>query len=435
MLIYSSSHSPRLEYTLEVLFKHLLSLTYTFTDDYLFYESYQGPKIHYGERRQADDVFFLKSASLLFERDIQPQAPSIIEVEGRPALFPVGEEADWPFDLLAMIFYCVSRYEEYLEFKADRYGRFPASESLAFQYQFLDRPILNEWACHFGEALKTTWPSLSLSRKPFQFCLTYDIDMAWAYLHRPWWRLLAGGGIQLLRGQWTELRERIQVLRGKADDPFHCFEYLDSLQHKHKLNTMYFWLLGDPGKYDLNASIQNPEFRALIQQIANRYPVGIHPSFASNTIPGQVEKEIERLALLTGKAVTQSRQHFLMLSLPATYRRLIALGITDDHSMGYADQVGYRAGMAGPFPWYDLPKEERTGLTIHPFMAMDVSLNFYLKLQPAQASQHVRQMMDELRKYGGTFTLLWHNSSFAAQIGWAGWSSVFEEILEHATQA
>lgn len=432
MLIYSTSHSPRLEYTLEVLFQHLLSLEYTFSDDYLFYQAYQGPKIHYGDRRQADDVFFLKAASLLFERDIKPQQPEVKEIDGRPALFPSRVESDWPFDLLAMTFYCVSRYEEYLKFEPDRFGRFPASESLALQHQFLDRPILNEWAHHFGEALLAKWPSLKLSMKPFQFRLTYDIDMAWAYLHRPWWRLLAGGMVQLLRGRWTGLVERVQVLRGKADDPFHCFEYLDRLQDRHKLNTIYFWLLGDPGKYDLNANIEDPDFRALIQQIAERYPVGIHPSFASNTIPGQVEKEIERLVKIAGKLVTQSRQHFLMLSLPATYRRLLALGITDDYSMGYADQVGYRAGMAGPFPWYDLQKEERTGLTVHPFAVMDVSLNFYLKLQPKQAAQHVQKMMDELRPYGGTFTLLWHNSSFAEQIGWAGWSNVFEEILEHA---
>ncbi|NRB52898.1 MAG: hypothetical protein HRU41_34880 [Saprospiraceae bacterium] len=434
MLIYSTSPSPRLAYTLEVLFQHLVSLEYTFTDDFLFYQTYQGPKIHYGDRRHADDVFFLKASSLLFERDIQPQKPALVEVDGRPALFPLGAPSDWPFDLLAMIFYCVSRYEEYLPFEPDRYKRFPASESLAYQHQFLHRPILNEWAQRFGETLQAKWPTLKLSTKPFHFRLTFDIDMAWAYLHRPWWRLLAGGAIQLLSGRWAGLAERIQVLQRKLDDPFHCFKYLDRMQDKHKLDTMYFWLLGDPGKYDLNAAIDNPDFRVLIQQIAERYPVGIHPSFASNTIPGRVEKERDRLVEITGKEVTQSRQHFLMLSLPDTYRRLIALGITDDYSMGYADQVGYRAGMTGPFPWYDLQKEERTDLRVHPFAVMDVSLNFYLKLQPKQAALRVQQMMDEVRKYGGTFTLLWHNSSFAEQFGWAGWTTVFEDILEHAAQ-
>ncbi|MBX2875699.1 MAG: polysaccharide deacetylase family protein [Saprospiraceae bacterium] len=434
MLIYSTTHSPRLEYALDVLFQHLLSLNYTFTTDFLFYKAHPGPKIHYGDRRLTDDVFFLAASKLLFERHLEPLEPDAMVLEGRPALFAVEPGSDWPFDLLAMCFYCLSRYEEYLEFEADRFGRFPAAESIALKHNFLERPILNEWAHLFGEALKKQWPNLHLPAHQFRFRLTFDIDMAWAYLHRPWWRILGGGIAQLLRGRWGGLAERIQVLRGKLQDPFYIFEDLKRLQNQYEPDTQYFWLLGDPGKYDLNADVQNPDFRALIQDIAAQYPVGIHPSFRSNSVPGLLEKEIERLTDLTGHAVTHSRQHFLMLSLPETYRRLLALGIRDDYSMGYADQVGYRAGIASPFPWYDLPKEQRTDLMIHPFAAMDVTLNFYLKLSPEQALERVQHMIQELRTYGGTFTLLWHNSSFATHIGWEGWSQTFEEILEYATR-
>lgn len=434
MLIYSTTHSPRLEYALDVLFQHLLSLNYTLTTDFLFYKAHPGPKIHYGDRRLTDDVFFLAASKLLFERHLEPLEPDAMVLEGRPALFAVEPGSDWPFDLLAMCFYCLSRYEEYLEFEADRFGRFPAAESIALKHNFLERPILNEWAHLFGEALKKQWPNLHLPAHQFRFRLTFDIDMAWAYLHRPWWRILGGGIAQLLRGRWGGLAERIQVLRGKLQDPFYIFEDLKRLQNQYEPDTQYFWLLGDPGKYDLNADVQNPDFRALIQDIAAQYPVGIHPSFRSNSVPGLLEKEIERLTDLTGHAVTHSRQHFLMLSLPETYRRLLALGIRDDYSMGYADQVGYRAGIASPFPWYDLPKEQRTDLMIHPFAAMDVTLNFYLKLSPEQALERVQHMIQELRTYGGTFTLLWHNSSFATHIGWEGWSQTFEEILEYATR-
>lgn len=434
MLIYSTTHSARLEYALEVLFRHLLSIEYTFTDDFLFYQSHPGPKIHYGKRRVPDDLFFLQATKLLFEQGIQPVEPAVKIVDGRPVLFPVGPDSDCPFDLLAMCFYCLSRYEEYLEFEADRYGRFPASQSIAYRHGFLERPILNEWASYFGELLLKQWPDLNFSRPTFHFRLTFDIDMVWAYLYRPWWRLVGGGLAQLLRGNWVGLGERIQVLSGKSKDPFYIFDYLDDIQDKYALDTLYFWLLGDLSKYDQNADVRNLKFRALIQKVAERYPVGIHPSFKSNSVPGQLEKEVERLVEITGKEVKQSRQHFLMLDLPQTYRRLISLGITDDHSLGYADQVGYRAGIACPFPWYDLPKEQPTDLMIHPFAAMDVTLNFYLKLQPEQAVQQVQKMIHELKTYGGTFTLLWHNSSFASSVGWEGWPKVFEQILETAVE-
>lgn len=432
MLIYCSKKSPRLAYACSLLFQHLLSLDYTFTDDYLFYRAQSGPKIHYGERRLDDDDFFLAATPLLFEKGVHPLTPAVIQVDQRPALFPSAEDSDWPFDLLAMCFYCVTRYEEYVSAERDGYGRFPAQASLAQRYGFLQRPILNEWSYEFGKALQKKWPELGWEKAPYHFQLTYDIDMAWAYLHRPCWRLLAGGVAQVVRGQWGGLAERVQVLRGQAKDPFYVFDYLDQLHKKYQHETLYFWLLGDPAKYDLNADVQLPAFRALIRQIATQYPVGIHPSFLSNTRPEQIEREVNRLAEITESKITRSRQHFLMLQLPTTYRRLLALGITNDYSMGYADQVGYRAGIAGPFPWYDVLEDKVTPLTIHPFAAMDVTLNFYLKLPPAEALRQVKNMLDALQKCGGTFSLLWHNSSFAPQIGWKAWPRIFEAILAYA---
>lgn len=432
MLIYSAKKSPRLEYALRILFRQLLSLNYTLTDDYLFYQEHTGPKIHYGERRLADDGFFLSAHSLLFEKEIRPVDVDVIRIDERPALFPAREDSDWPFDLFSMCFYCLSRYEEYLDFAADRYERFPATESLAYQHDFLQRPILNEWAYYFGKALKEKWPNLQCEKPKYQFQLTFDIDMAWAYLYRPWWRLISGGVAQMLRGQWAGLRERIQVLRGRADDPFYIFDYLDRLQDQFKIDTLYFWLLGDPAKYDMNADIELPAFRDLIRRIAKRYPVGIHPSFQSNMAGGQVDREIQRLKNIIQGDVSKSRQHFLILSFPKTYRTLSSCGITDDYSMGYADQVGYRAGIATPFPWYDLEQERITNLTIHPFAAMDVTLNFYLKLQPEEALEHLKNMTQAVRQYGGTFTLLWHNSSFASRIGWKGWREIFEQIIRFA---
>jgi len=432
MLIYSAKKSPRLEYALRILFRQLLSLNYTLTDDYLFYQEHAGPKIHYGERRLADDGFFLSAHSLLFEEEIQPVNVEVIQIGERPALFPAQEDSDWPFDLFSMCFYCLSRYEEYLDFTGDRYGRFPASESVAYKYDFLQRPILNEWAYYFGKTLKEKWPKLDWEKPKYQFQLTFDIDMAWAYLHRPWWRLISGGVAQLLRGQWGGLRERVQVLRGRAADPFYVFDYLDHLQEQLKIDTLYFWLLGDPAKYDLNADVQLPAFRELIRRIARRYPIGIHPSFQSNTAPAQVDREIQRLKNITRGDVSRSRQHFLILSFPKTYQKLLSCGITDDYSMGYADQVGYRAGIAAPFLWYDLQREQITNLTIHPFAAMDVTLNFYLKMKPTEALEYLDNMAQAVRQYGGTFTLLWHNSSFASQIGWTGWRDIFEQILRIA---
>lgn len=433
MLIYSPVDSPRLRYTLEVLFKDLLCIKYTLTNDLLFYQQAEGPKIHYGKTRLGKEGCFLEADGLLEASGIQALTPQYLLIQDRPALFPSTTASDWPFDFWAMTFYCLSRYEEYLPFSADRYGRFPATESIAYTHGFLERPIINEWAIEFGKFLQQKWPSLQLTAPTFDCKVTYDVDMAWAYLHRPWWRLLGGGMAQLARGQWAGAKERARVSYQQTGDPFFIFPYLASIDAKYGYDTRYFWLLGDPGKHDTNADYRLAVFRDLIQSVASRTSVGIHPSFGSNQKSGQLREEINRLEAIIGQEVQRSRQHFLLLNFPETYRGLLENGIREDYSLGYADQVGFRAGLAGAFPWYDLQKEEATTLMIHPFMVMDVTLKYYLGLSPEDALVKTKTLIERSRQVGGTFTLLWHNSSFAKTMGWEGWKSVFERILDFAS--
>jgi hypothetical protein len=128
-----------------------------------------------------------------------------------------------------------------------------------------------------------------------------------------------------------------------------------------------------------------------------------------------------------------SRQHFLKLRFPETYRRLLDVGIREDWSMGYADETGFRASIATPFPWFDLERNEETPLIIHPFQAMDVTLNQYLKLSPEAALERLKSLINRTKSVGGTFTTLWHNDNLAEMDNWKGWRMVYENLLAAAT--
>lgn len=55
-----------------------------------------------------------------------------------------------------------------------------------------------------------------------------------------------------------------------------------------------------------------------------------------------------------------------------------------------------------------------------------------MKLNPEEALLLVGKLMDEIRKYGGTFISLWHNESLSNQGEWEGWQQVFETVTEQA---
>ena len=141
------------------------------------------------------------------------------------------------------------------------------------------------------------------------------------------------------------------------------------------------------------------------------------------------------MAKITKKTVTSSRQHFLKLNFPSTYQGLINSGIKSDYSMGYAENIGFRAGVGVPFFWYDLEKEEATDLLIYPFQVMDVTLRNYLNLTPEDAFTQVTKIINIMKFTGGTFMTLWHNSSFAEQDGWSSdWKFLYERIIAEAVK-
>ena len=144
-------------------------------------------------------------------------------------------------------------------------------------------------------------------------------------------------------------------------------------------------------------------------------------------------EEVQRLEGVLGERVTRSRQHYLMLHLPHTLRSMAAAGITDDHTMGFADQIGFRAGTSRPFPFYDLPAEEESSLMLHPFAVMDGTLKDYLRMDPLQAKQAVDLLIEKVRAVRGCFSSLWHNTSLTERDGWEGWKEVYLHLVNAAT--
>jgi len=431
LLIYADRPSPRLRYTLDVLFGALLPCTYRLTHDKQAFSDSELPRINYSAAPIDDAALHLLPCGLLAAGDIAPQAIEVFQHEGLPAFFGHSGGGDLPFDLFALLFYQLSRYEEYLVFRADRHDRFPASESLAGRAGFLGLPLVDRWAQRLGEVLRRRFPRWSYRAPAFSFLPTYDVDLAWAYRHRGWWRQLGGTLRHVARADLKGLYERLAVLGGRRSDPFQTFSFLDELHRRYELQPRYFFLLGDRGPYDLNASHREPELQALIRRQAQRHTVGIHPSYRSNEQPGRLPLEIRRLEQITGRAVRDSRQHYLRLRLPHSYRHLLSAGIRTDYSMGFADAPGFRAGTAQPFFWYDLKRETPTPLNIVPFQVMDGTLKNYLGCPPDQVMAQLAPLIEQTRQVGGQFCTLWHNSSFSSTAGWAGWKKVYEKLVDH----
>jgi hypothetical protein len=177
VIIYSHTLTPRLQYIVDFL-SHYYQVPIRLICDEEKYLAHPDPhRLNYSYHRLAKEEIWIHSHVLLFESTIRPVKLECFDHRGYKAFFKA--EGDTGFDLLAGIFFLITRYEEYLPHQKDSYGRYSHTGSLAFKAGFLHLPLVNIWLEDFRELLQERFSGLRLPSSAFRFQPTYDIDIAW----------------------------------------------------------------------------------------------------------------------------------------------------------------------------------------------------------------------------------------------------------------
>jgi len=431
-VIYSEKQSTRLNYVLSFLFSDYAGTPFKHTTDIEFYKGAEGFKINYSNEGILQNEIFIIPHYLLFENDLNAHLVNVIDFEGTKALFPLSKKSDYPFDIFASVFYMLSRYEEYQPFIKDAHGRFKPADSLASQHGFLIKPVVNIWVNHFLKTLNKKF-NLNLKYKnTYKFINTIDVDIAFSYKHKGFYRNFFGFLKSAGNMQFLAMKQRFQVLSNLKKDPFDTYDYILDLHQKHNLTTIFFIHVGDYTKYDKNIIHTSSKFRDLIRHLSDYAEIGIHPSYESSVKTEKVAEEIERLSDIVKKDIQKSRQHFLLLNFPQTYRVLLDNKIKEDYSLGFASDLGFRAGICTPFRFFDLDSNKCTSLIIRPFSIMEGTLKDYKNLNPDMALQSMSNQVNIIKDLKGEFISLWHNESLSDLERWVGWRTVYEKMIQEA---
>lgn len=394
--IVCHNKTPRLKYVCAFIFAEQFGMDHEIVDKLI-----DGNCISYGSDTRA--AVSIPSAGLIFEEDIRPQQTSYKEKDGKQYLFYIEGET-FPFDIFSAIFYLLSRYEEYLLHQKDHYGRYDHQESVAYQKGFLHKPIIDEWLNDFKMVLLKQFPDLVFKEKNTVFTPTYDIDIAYSFLGKGWWRNLAG----FLKAPSVQ---RLRVLAGRKKDPYDAYDWLDELHKSFNLQPIYFFLVAaQKGKFDKNISVLSEKLAKLIVETSSKYKIGIHPSWKSFLDAKTVRQEFNYLSKKANKKINLSRQHYIRLMLPDSYRLLAEIGITDDYSMGYGSSNGFRSSTANSFYWFDVEKNCSTSLITHPFCYMDATSIFVDKKSASNALEEMKNLYTLCKKNDAPFISIFHNS-------------------------
>jgi len=430
MFLYTNNITPRLEYISDFLGKELLGEAFVLIADKERFSRETMPGVNYSKERIKENEFRVEPYSLLFENDIRPQQVDCFKNSRYKYFFQPG--GDFPFDIFAASFYLLSRYEEYLPHEKDMYGRYAHKNSLAFREEFLHLPLINIWIQDFRQKLQYKFPGypFSFPEQKGPFLPTYDIDQAYSYKDKPFWKNANGFIRSLLKGNIGSVKERWNVLNGKTKDPFDTYQWMDNLHGRYKLKPFYFFIVAEkPGKYDKNISPAIKSMKELILQHSQKYLAGVHPSWQSGDDISLLEKEVNILQTITGNKINDSRQHYIRFVLPETFRHLIKAGIKNDFSMGYGSINGFRASVASAFYWFDLEKNEPTDLLLRPFCYMDANSFYEQHYLPEQAYEEMMQYYKVVKSVNGTMITIWHNNFLGTDNLYKGWKEAYEKFI------
>ena len=429
LLFYTHTRTARLQYIIDFFSKELFDEPILVTTDKDQFRESVGFKLNYSTTEFSEKEFYVHSTELLFEKDIRHKNIECFEVNFHKAFFQTP--GDFPFDIFAASFYLLSRYEEYLPHEKDSYGRFAHTASLAFRENFLQQPLVNIWLVEFKKALLHKFPAITFKHVEFKNMLTYDIDIAYSYLYKGFIRTVGGFARSVLKADWPAIEERWEVLAKEKTDPYDCYEWLDALHLYCRVRPYFFFLVAKKQRgYDKNIPTNAKPFKELIEYYAAAYDVGIHPSWQSGDDLSLLKEETEWLEVVAERSVISSRQHYIRFTFPHTFRALIDAGIRKDFSMGYGSINGFRASACSSFPWFDLEKNETTGLMLYPFCFMDANSFYEQKQSPDQSYKELMHYYDTVKRLNGLVITIWHNHILGTDKQFKGWKEMFELFMK-----
>ncbi|NJB72768.1 hypothetical protein GGR42_003259 [Saonia flava] len=426
LLVYTHKITPRFTYIMKHIFIRILGIEVAFTIKIEDFIKHSGPKITY-TKQPLQNEFFIRSNDLLFEQGINDLQIKVSNWDDIPCFFDAGERSNIPFDIFSASFFLLSRYEEYLPHVKDSHGRFQAKDSLAYKNKFLEKPVVDIWAFKLLEGLKERFPEIIEKKRNYKFTSIIDVTTSHCYSHRGVVRSLSGLLLDIGSLKFRRFGQRILVGLKFKKDPYDNFSELIEIHKKYNYRSMFFFQFAEYSNYDKNISTNNNKFKYLIKSVADYSIVSLSASYSSFNDLELLKEEKERLAGVINRPITYSRTRYNRINVPETYRNLLEAEFTDDYTMGYSHDIGFRASTCIPFYFYDINLEVQQPIKVHPFAVHDYSL-ISLKTKK-EILERLNKLYNEVKKVNGDLTIIFSNELLGGESR-LNWLKLYNTVIK-----
>lgn len=409
LLIYTQKVTPRITYVFKHICTRILGVPVGFTSKIEEFVAHEGMKISYGKQSLGNEVF-IQNVDLLLEQGMSDLEVKVQQWDDVPCFFSVSENSSIPFDIFAASFYLLSRYEEYLPHVKDKEGRFPASESLAAQEDFLEIPVIDVWAYKFRKILQYKFPAYDFPERKYSTENIIAVTEAFCYKKKGAVRVLLGFIEDIFQLKPKYVLHRVQVMLKLKRDPYDVYDRILRFLKKYKISLKFMFQVSDFSTHDRNINHNRLELQSMIKSVADYAEVGLQPGFYANQKFKVLKEEKNRLENILKRPVISAINNKYNLLLPDTYNHMVELEFQNDYSMGFPEKIGFRAGTCTPFLFYDLNFEITTPLMVHPYV---INIQAMHKLKETEIEYKVLEIKRQIKMVEGNLITVFSNQDFS----------------------
>lgn len=307
------------------------------------------------------------------------------------------------------------RHEYGKDVKKDQFGRYiPDQKS-----EWLSDPIVSDYLSQNGFS-----PIYPGSHK-FAVCVSHDVDRLF---EKKWGikTLLNQQARAVLKGDFGSIKENFKNAKRRIF-PGNDLKIMLEIEERFEMKSTYFFLSLEKEEEDFNyAPNEIKEIFELLK--SNGHEIALHGGHLAYDNFEKIAQEKFKLENTVKSKIIGYRNHYLRFDIEKTWIELGKNNFLYDSTFGFAQNIGFRNGMAHPFLAHDNTGKS-LGIFVLPLMIMDVTLKNYLKIYGKDAFEACRKIMDKVIHVNGTLTLLWHNNNTSKEQ-----MDLYLSILEYLKQ-
>lgn len=352
------------------------------------------------------------------------------------------------FDLINIVFYLLSRQEEYTYKHRDLWGCFSSTYSTLYENGILGIPIINYYVDHLGTYIQQ---KIKQSPKPkwknggsCAVILSHDVDrLSSEYISIALNRMLkARENPNPVSAFMSSIKEFLFVARSNS----HKWDLSDwtNKENEYGFCSTFFLTANtknrhiDDPSYWIDSKIMYDGKKTALHNVAKiienkGWEIGLHGSMNSYQDQDLLFMEKDLLANQTGCHILGIRQHYLRFDIHKTWQIYENLSFSYDTTLGFNERNGFRAGIAFPFYPYDMQNNREYNLMELPMSIMDGNFfsNICEKLDYKKSVQRINKLFDYVLQTEGLLVINFHPHYRNS----ADWWALYEYILNYLAKS